>query len=518
MKKSLATIIMATFFIAMAYNSGNAAADPPQTEGNLTIIGYYGDVFHEDDHKTLTVTESIFYNNSGTERFSGNVTLMLQDGATTTTRLCGSQENRIARVEMNQRISCFAMQPTNVTTYTFKPFNTGEFLSFYGEQSTIGLNMSSSNGTAQVDFNATLGVSSRPSQEIVTLGNITINITQTELGAQAFLMWGPPRNLTISQTVNISNSGNVSEVVDLGLQNTPPGWATKTLSDGANVSSISVPPKSFVNIVLEITAPSYILHMYVEYVITGEGSESSDSIVTLEKVFPYNTSFAEIYLYAFERNEVTTTQDFQIHGNTRWNSTTRTYIYTIIGIDIRAGDASTVTVKWTPPPFTIPLWAIVLLAVIASILIAFPIYRKWRGEKEEEEVAVETEISDVKKPPINLAELRGKRDTLKKSLERLEAEEKEGTVPKDIVIEMKQEIQTELTEVESQLGSLSSATARKKAILKALRKLERDYKEGKVDKAVYASLKARYEREAVNVLKKIDELKTIEGGNGDTNE
>ncbi len=52
-----------------------------------------------------------------------------------------------------------------------------------------------------------------------------------------------------------------------------------------------------------------------------------------------------------------------------------------------------------------------------------------------------------------------------------------------------------------ELHRLSSA---KEAAFVALKDLEFDYKTGKIDEADYASLKARYEAEAVNVMKRLD--------------
>ena len=49
-------------------------------------------------------------------------------------------------------------------------------------------------------------------------------------------------------------------------------------------------------------------------------------------------------------------------------------------------------------------------------------------------------------------------------------------------------------------------------MLRALRRLQQDVTEGKVDKEVYASLKEKYEQEAMKAMRQIDAAKGVAPG------
>lgn len=529
MRRPLLSAFLVLAAVALLLQPGRAVADAPPTEGHLTIVLYSADVTHLGDHKTLSVREFYFYNNTGTERFSGNITMWLQDGASITTPQCGAQGNNVLREESGVTQTCISMNPIDTETFKFNPFNGSEFLSYFGEKQIVFLNASTQNATAKLGFNVTVGAGMRFAARQSTLGNVTMSSPSVELGIMApptdrF----PPHNLTLSQLVNLTNSGGDREGVSLRPEGVPLGWsASMVLRSGTPVTSVQVPPGGYTNVFLNITVPSYILEIYMEYVLTGSDLSSGEASVTLRKLFPYNTSHVEIVTYTFDRDEMSLDGDFAVwnpgapHSFPQWDEATQRYWSLVVGPDnrkIAAGTISSISLKWTPPPFVIPLWVIAAIVLFLFGLIAFPIYRRKSKESREESAEETTKPEEERKPAVSLPELRERREVLKKSLERLDSDEKEGVTPKDILASMKQELQTELVDVERQIGILSTATAKKKAILKALRNLERDHKDGKVDDEVYSSLKARYEKEAVSILKQIDEARGAGQSKGETDE
>ena len=505
---SVCTLMMAA--IALMLQTGNAAADVSPTEGSLTIYGFYGDAVRPEDHKGVDVSESIFFNNSGSQTFAGNISLWVQQDAYIASPLCGSQRNQVARIEAGPKLTCHPLQIIDSENYKFKPFSAAEFLSYYGERHTVALNASSPNGSAQFDLNVTLGAPTVPSTRQVYVGEVSVNTTSDRLGAQAQLTWAPPRNLTVRQSLNLSNHGGTASTVAISILNLPAGWTATLWRGTTRTNSVQVPAGQYVDVVLNVTAPSYLLQAYVEYSLPGTDNPSGESSVTITKTFPYNVTYVEFWVYAQTRDDVSVTGDLEVANESVWNSTAQRFIYPAYGFNIIAGDVTTIFVVWKPPPFEMPLWAMIVIVLLVVMLIAFPLLRKRRLRKAveeagEERAADETELP--KQPPMTIAQLREKSDILRKSLERLTQDEKEGVTPKDILAKMRQEVETELAGIEQQLGVLSTATARKKAILKALRNLERDHKEGKVDSALYASMKARYEKEAVAILRQIEEMK-----------
>jgi len=501
--------------------SGRSSADLPPTEGGLTIDGYYGDLVRSEDHLSLLVTETYFYINSGNGTFAGNMTMWMQQGASVSVQWCNYRPNEVVRFVSLTEWICFPLEAVSSGVFKFRPFSGGDSLSFFGENHTIILNATSRNTTAsnQLDFNVTLGSLTKASASQMALGNITMNATAVQLGAAAMPTFGLPRNLTIQQAVNISNTGGMNETVDLHMLGVPPGWAASVHQGGSPVNSVTLLAGRYTNLVLNLTAPSYMMHIYVEYTLSSTGS-SGDAPVIFEKLFPYNTTLVSIWLTTLKNDNVTLSGGFQLHTARTWNETAQRYRYIIVGGGIKAGDVSTIAINWVPPPFVIPLWVLVALAVLLGLLVGYPLWRRTRlkAAKEDEETEAPTKTGPSGESPPSPTELRERKETLTKTLDRLELDEKDGHIPNDLAASMKEEVRAELADVEEQLGSLRTIETRKKAILKALRKLERDHKDGTVDNSVYTSLKARYEAEALKILKQIDELKGAESGRSDKND
>jgi len=486
------------------------AQEPPATEGDLRISGFDSDAVRSGDHLSLDVSETYFFNNSGSERFSGNITLWLQRNAYVATGFCGSVRNQILRVESSTRRSCFNITAVSDEVFTVRPFDAGQYLSYFGETHTLTLNVTTTNTTAngQMAFNATIGPM-RTTPGTATVGNLTLEASSVEFGAMAVITWGPLRNLTMLQTVRIENTGGQDELVDLGLLGAPPGWTAAVQRAGQAVSRVSLAAGANLTVLLNVSAPSHLIHLFLEYTIQGADG-SGGYVVAWRKLFPYNASYALIFLYALREDVVVVESPLETHSERVWNQTFARYRHTVIGYDIPAGAEPTVRITWVPPPFVMPLWAIVALAVIGVALVTYPFWRRRirrKGKAEEGEAAEEAAAQAPAAKPMNAQELRARRDVLRKTIERLNGEEEAGVLPADLQSRLKRDAETELADVEGRLGMLTTAEARKKQILRALRELNRDFKEGKVDKDVYASLKETYEGEAVKAMQQADEAK-----------
>ncbi|MEK6851317.1 MAG: hypothetical protein AABY30_02130, partial [Candidatus Thermoplasmatota archaeon] len=262
----VAVIVSAAVLTALLFVSpGSVAQDPPPTEGNLTISGYDADAMRSDDHRSLAVSETYFYNNSGSERFAGNITLWIQRNAYVSTTFCGSVRNRVVRVESSTRLTCFDLTAVDDEVFTVRPFDGGQYLSHFGENHTLALNVTTTNTTAsgEMRFNATIGPV-RASPGVTTVGNLTLRASSVQFGAMATITWGPLRNLTLLQAVTIENGGDQDEVVDLALQDAPPGWTAAVQRGGQAVSRVSLAAGANLTVQLNVSAPSHIVHVFLE--------------------------------------------------------------------------------------------------------------------------------------------------------------------------------------------------------------------------------------------------------------
>jgi len=488
----------------------HAAADPPPTEGALAIAGYDADAFRSDDHMSLSVSENLFFNNTGSEGFAGNITLWVQPDAYISTRLCGSVRNQVAVVESPLTVRCMDLADGGAGVYRLRPFEAGASLSYYGETHSFFLNATARNASANgvMRLNATIG-SSGVVPGLAMIGNLTLRAGDTHLSASASLTWGPPRNLTLSQAVELENTGTQDETVDLVVQGLPDGWTGRIQSDGQDIGAILLAGGSTATVLLNLSAPSHLVHVFLEYTIPATELPSGQFAATVLKVFPYNTTYVLLFLYALENDVVGVDGGFELHGTKAWDPSADRYRYAVIGFDLPAGSAPTVTVTWVPPPFEIPPWTIAALAVLGAGLVAYPVWQRRRKRRDASEEAEASEPEERVVRPMTREELRSRRDTLRKTLERLRLDREESGLPEDLHSDLEREARAELVEVDRRLETLTSAASRKKQIVVALRRLERDRKDGKVDKEVYASLKERYEREAVKAMKQIDEATGI---------
>lgn len=508
--RALALAITAIVLASLLMTPPRAAAQgAPETEGRIRISGYDADMVRSDDHRSLAVSETYFFNNSGTERFSGNLTLWMQPNAVVATNLCGGVRNQVVRVEVSTQIKCFSLTPVDSEVFTVRPFDAGQYLSYFGENHTLALNVTTTNTSAngRMLFNATIGPVT-PTPGTATVGNVSLQASSVKFGRMAFITWGPLRNLTLLQDVRIENTGGENEVIELALEGLPTGWAGGVRRSGQPVTQVSLAAGANTTVQLNVSAPSHLLHIFLEYTIQGAETSSGTYALTLQRLFPYNVSYALIFLYTLREDVVATTGGFDTHQDPRWNETFQRNRYTVIGNNLVAGSVPTITITWVPPPFVVPMWAVAGLAAIGVALVTYPLWypRVRRRKREAEEEAEAPEEAPAVKP-MSAQELRARRDVLRKTLERLKGEEEAGILPEDMQSRLRAETEAELADVERRLGMLTTAEARKKQILKALRELNRDFKEGKVDEDVYASLKEKYEAEAVRLMRQADEAK-----------
>ncbi len=510
-----ALVLAAVLLVVVLFAPANAAGDSLPTEGALTIAGYDADAYRADDHKSLSVSESYFFNNSGSEPFDGNITLWVQADAYISTRLCGSVRNQVARIDAAGIAGCLNLTDAGGGVYRVRPFGTGESLSYYGETHPFSLNATirSTAANDRMPFNATVGATGVVPGELA-FGNLTLLANDTGLGAVEPLTWGPPRNLTFVQGLEVTNTGSQDETVDLAAEGLPAGWTARLQAGGQTVASLSIPAGGTRTISLNVSAPSNIVHVFLEYSVPDANLPSGGSAVTIQKRFPYNTTYVLLFVYALENDVVSVTGDFELHSGRSWDANAGRYRYAVIGFDIPAGSAPTVAVTWVPPSFVVPPWAIAALAVLGAALIAYPV---WVRRRRRREGADDESDEKPRFRPMTQAELRERRDTLQKTLDRLELDRREGGLPRDVHTDVEGETRSELDEVEQRLEILRSAEGRKSHVVGALRRLERDRKLGKVDKDVYASLKEGYEREGVKAMRQIDEAlgnASKQGGSG----
>src|SRR3989304_5913999 len=124
--KRRALAVTAAFLVVLLLAPPRGLADDLPTEGKLTISGYDADAMRSDDPRSLAAAESYFYNNSGSQPFSGNITIWVSRGAHIATGLCGSVTNRVVRLE-STKIACYDLETVAEGVFKIRPFEAGEF-------------------------------------------------------------------------------------------------------------------------------------------------------------------------------------------------------------------------------------------------------------------------------------------------------------------------------------------------------------------------------------------------------
>lgn len=437
-------------FFLLSFPLATTAGDQDSiSTGSLTVDERWIDILQSESHESLSVVEHIFFNNTGLNHFNGTIYAWLPRDAVVSSSCCGNAMDMACRLRDVGMMTCFKIHHTDENIVSGVPFNTSTFLSYFLERGSLTITGRSQNHSYSdsLKIDITLGKGTVWSEYPPVYGegiNLTTNVE--EVGVLAETLPNQPERLAVLQPINVTNNGSGNDTIELEISGLPKGWSGFFLIDGKKGQNVSVPSKESRLVLLHLQIPSYIMEIQLEYKIPLKNSRVLRGEYFYEKEFLYNNSAFELYAFLLKGDDLTFDTNLKL-VHSQWLEEDERMWYIVDGTNFQAGDATSIKITWENKVDYSSLVLVVAVLVFTGVLVFLFLWRKTRG--------------------------------------RARGVEKE---------ELKAEGVYDLSELE----------ARKQKMLMAIRRLKQDFEAGKLPEDVYEELLARYKRNAIEIMKKID--------------
>jgi len=511
MRKMLLVSIIILSLLATSFPFQDVAGDDLSvpTHG-LTIEARWIDIIQQDDHSTLSVNETILFNNSGTSIFNGSIYAWVPDGSVVRSMCCGGVLNMGCRIREFGYMDCFTFNWQDDNIIYGNPF-AWSFISYYGQRETITVNAQSQNfsDTDTLELNVTVGgVSEAASPSTPTGSGLHVTSERNELGVRAFTSYGTPANLTLTQTINLTNNGSGNDTIDLEVLGLPQGWNASFLYDGDVIDSIPLNLTENKSVLLRLKVPSYIAEILVSYTVNLPVSEQDKLRTVFEKQVLYDSKAIYSFVFTLEGTNITVCDDMTIHYS-KWNSTFSMTVNFILGSNLPSGTTLTYSLTWEDA-MDISWLILLLVAIVFAAIIAFAVLvkRRKKGEKaKEDEDAKETAAPEA--PGDQVKAITEEQKATKEALERLEADHQKGLLPASAYQNMKEKLEKKKVELNEELAKAESAGKptledEKRAMLLAIKRLKKDRESGKISDDAYNELYSEYKKKTIEIMKELN--------------
>ena len=455
-------IFIFTLFSILLFSYTISAED---VTGSIKIDGHWIYVFQQDDIRTFRIDEYFFINNTGTNLFNDSIGIWIQNDSSILNDFCDDILNPGCRYGPDGCMSCFTLINVDDNTYIGYPISDDNKLSYYGQKGSMTLTASSTDDSQDNDMlylNVTIGGYSVSREEETFLGEgIHITSENLDIGMRPLVGVNMPYNITTTEKITLFNNNTGARVVDFSLSNLPHGWAVRLWNDTEQVDNVSIASQEYSNLILVITAPSYIAPIYIGYNVDVMEDGQNSGIFT--KRYLYNTTKVQYLIYSLSKEGIDISQDLTtVHPfageDPSWNEDYERYWYVAQAIDVQPNSFTTLNVTYeeASEQYTL-LIVLITLVVIIFFVITFVIKKKnvkekkVKGEDESDSDIAETKIANEEK----------------------------------------------IEELEKQ----------KKKIIETIKRVDHEFEEGIITKENYEKIRASYKKQAVEILKKIDKLK-----------
>jgi len=165
------------------------------------------------------------------------------------------------------------------------------------------------------------------------------------------------------------------------------------------------------------------------------------------------------------------------------------------------------------PDYSLYIAAIIILAIFLVVgLASARIKKKLRRRTEPEDEPDEEEESEAAPVlPVGKDGLVARKESVIEAIKKLDSDLKEGLISKESHAELRAIYKKEAVPIMKELDSTAvlpvgkdALVARKESVIKAIRKLDSDLKEGLISEESHAELRAIYKKEAVQIMKELD--------------
>jgi len=507
--------------LAVSPTSGPAGA----LEGDLTVDLHWLDAVQAADHATMSVTETYFFNNSGSSEFSGNVSFRIPEGAEVASKACGGDADTIARLAGASQTYCFPLQDLGGETRQGNPFN-GTPMSYYGQRDVLTLRADSSLGDeANLAFNVTVGAA--PDGEATpppAAPGLLLATNGTEIGGFSPAGGGLPSNLTYVGNFTVYNNRTGAATVNLTANLGGAPWAA-TILDGTLplASPFVLAANGSRELSVRVVVPNYLVRVQVDY--TARMASAGDRRWSFPVDYLYPVEDAQYFLFLLESDNATGDAPqagsfVLVHGGPTWQREMNRWWFFFIAEDLIAGARVDFRV-FTEGGGDVLLLAAGLLAVLGAVaLLGFALYRRERRRKaqakgEGADGGVVARSPDTAAKPARTAGSGRSTSTaevtrFREALQRVERDHEMGRLPRDSYESLKAKYEESIREVQaidSESAELAELEERRNRVVRAIKNLRAELAAGSIDPEVARELEARYRDEAVALMKRRDGLR-----------
>jgi hypothetical protein len=414
-------------------------------------------IFQLDDLKTFEVNEYFFINNTGKSSFNDSINIWIQNNSFIAADCCNYTSNMACRYNATRGENCFYLNKSDDTNLYFGyPILSNNSLSYYGLREKFSITAFSTTNTsltnATLELNATIGdLSVQREQKNFHGSGIHLTSENLDIGLQPVINLYMPFNIMKIENITIFNNGTANEVISFLISDLPRGWAVEIWNKTRKIDNVSLSPKEFANLSLIITAPSNIASIYVRYT-TQLGIDENNAKGLFTKQYLYETEKVTYEVYLFNTDELEISSDLKmVHDEIFWREEYGRYWFIARNNDVQPNSLTMISMKLekTKNIGSNPYLILLLLFIIILIIGLFFL----------------TKIDFFKE-----------KETL----------QKRENFPEKRIKELQDQ---------------------KKKILSSIKRVEREFEEKIINKNDYEKLRAAYKKQAVKILKEIDQLK-----------
>jgi biopolymer transport protein ExbD len=526
-------VILAGFLISAPFSKGD---HEDIAEGPIVVDEHWVDVIQREDKTTLEVDEFFFINNTGTEPYSGDFYLWLDDKSEIIAKCCGNAPNMACRYQNGGSMACFDFGITEENIFKGGPFFSNDLISYYNQNEWIRIIAQSRDNisyTSTINLNVILGGSSVLRDPEGNISEVPILFTSDHdvLGISFELDKNMPNNITVFENLKIMNNGTKDVSMNFTLDGIPMGWSAEILNYSDPKTDITLSPLEEANLTLKLIVPSYIAPIRVSYITKIESEDNDETKGTFVKQYLYDSKRVEYFIFALSDKGVTISSDLRVvhptaQGEPELNEKYNRYWYVAQSFNVLADSKSTITLDWENSQDPLPILAILLLAIIIALLIGVPLVRRSRNmtknsgneamDSSADKAAVSVLVGESNKRKIDDKKPQTRQKTEKKSkmtgekrvqslkmlINRLEVDHKDGILSDQTYEELDNKYKDKLHLAEEKLKRERDLNSKGKRIDLAIERLNKDRKEGLLDDYTYSRLLDDYKKVKEDLQKK----------------
>jgi hypothetical protein len=578
-------------------------------ENPLTIDEKWVIMVQDDNHKSLEVRETTWFNNTGDAPYDGNVYFWLPQNSKIIANCCGGSPDMLCVEKPDGYHACLNTNGrlgSNIVSanpfYILSPH-----LTYFGQSETIIVNgtlqpweppsgtrwmrNATGNGTGNGTGNETgnggpggnqtqngnqtingtiddpsnnnqtindTGINNEPlfevepiSMEIIIGGSsnhrnltstnstveydVTLSSERDIIGASRNSIGRYPYYIEINEKVIIQNNANISVAANLSLNNVPDGWEMEFHNEDnfrINIVNLTTDQKRELTLTMQI--PSHVYRMFLEYSVdlsVAGDSSTKNAIFEKETLYDINTLYPVVYHLSDDTVQISDNLGIM---RSLWNDQIDRNEFVTEAFNVEPDEKLEIPLEWTPEDdstsdssFMSKLFLYIFIAIIIIVPIvllfivgmgAHRLTRKGlervanRGKNQPRRTSFQDD-GGSRKGPTKVEQVK----SLHNAIKNLDIDYKQGNIPEPIYLELKEKYKQKFKDMESNKNGSSKnsekrieeLTYKKKTMLKTISQLESDYKNGEIPKELYDELSSGYKKEAVNILKELDQLKKL---------